>query len=277
MTWENVVKRILLRDSMGKVSMSLASKVIWRDVAMTPHPMPIDRLAAHLALLSRTKAGAELIAALVDVGVVEEGCRDLGPIIRASQPIDEGRYRQALATTAFALAPTNQVAALVVIMVLRPDLQRLTRRLARTTMDLEEAQADVVAVAWQLITQRIKTRHRVDSTLTLIDATWNEIRREAGLRRGRVDQVPLGADLNVAAPESDRLQRWPGLLAAGVSHGVLTPRQVVIIGQTRMDGRPLHDVARDLGHSYDAVRKERQRAERALRAYALSYLSEESE
>ena len=67
----------------------------------------------------------------------------------------------------------------------------------------------------------------------------------------------------------DPLERWPGLLAAAVARGVLTPRQVVLIAQTRMEGRPLSEVAAALGRPYDAVRMERGRAEAALRQFAL--------
>jgi DNA-directed RNA polymerase specialized sigma24 family protein len=65
-------------------------------------------------------------------------------------------------------------------------------------------------------------------------------------------------------------------LAAAVARGVLTPRQVVVIAQTRMEGRPLAEVARSLGRGYDAVQKDRLRAEAALRVFALSYCAPES-
>ena len=56
----------------------------------------------------------------------------------------------------------------------------------------------------------------------------------------------------------------------------MTPEQVVIVAETRIEGRPLAEVAEILGRPYDAVRKERRRAEAALRAFALSYAEEES-
>jgi len=91
------------------------------------------------------------------------------------------------------------------------------------------------------------------------------------------DVVALAEDANLSAPELDPLERWPGLLPAAVARGVLTPRQVVVIAQTRMDERPLAEVARSLGRGYDAVQKERRRAEAALRVFASTYCSSESE
>jgi DNA-directed RNA polymerase specialized sigma24 family protein len=88
-------------------------------------------------------------------------------------------------------------------------------------------------------------------------------------RRSQLEVVPLAEDLDQPVADPDPLERWPGLLAAAVARRVLTPRQVVLIAQTRMDGRPLCDVARDLGRPYGAVKKERQRAEAALREFAL--------
>jgi hypothetical protein len=81
----------------------------------------------------------------------------------------------------------------------------------------------------------------------------------------------LEAEGDLAVPTVEPLERRPGLLASAVAAGVLTPRQVVIVAQSRMEERPLAEVARTLGRPYGAVRKERLRAECALRAFALSY------
>jgi hypothetical protein len=51
----------------------------------------------------------------------------------------------------------------------------------------------------------------------------------------------------------------------------------VVIAQTRMDGRPLVEVAAALGRTYDSLRMERARAEAALREFALSCFASEEE
>ena len=115
-------------------------------------------------------------------------------------------------------------------------------------------------------------------TPALVNAIWTEVRRSAGLRRrGQLEIVPLDDDFDRPAPTVDPLERWPGLLAGAVARGVLTPRQVVLIAQTRMEGRPLSEVATALGRPYDAVRKERRRAEAALRQFALAYFDSEEQ
>ena len=71
------------------------------------------------------------------------------------------------------------------------------------------------------------------------------------------------------------LEGSPTLLAAAVAAGVLTPRHVVLIARTRIEGVPLAEVAQTLGRPYDAVRMERRRAEAALRTFVRRYESEE--
>ena len=82
----------------------------------------------------------------------------------------------------------------------------------------------------------------------------------------------MPTDFDAPGPEVDPLERWPGLLAAAVARGA-HPEPGGGDRPTRMEGRPLTEVARALGRPYDAVRKERRRAETALRAFALGYVS----
>ena len=64
---------------------------------------------------------------------------------------------------------------------------------------------------------------------------------------------------------------WPGLLDAAVAAGVINANQALVVAQTRIEGRGLAEVARQLGRPYDAVQKERRRAEHALRTFARFY------
>ena len=98
------------------------------------------------------------------------------------------------------------------------------------------------------------------------------MRRESGLRRRRQIEVsPWPEYLDPPEPRTDRFDRWPGMLAAAVAAGVLTPRQVVLVAETRMEGRSMPEMAKRLGRPVGALYKERQRAEESLRAFALSY------
>jgi DNA-directed RNA polymerase specialized sigma24 family protein len=169
-------------------------------------------------------------------------------------------------------------AALSLLALVEPELRSIYRHLVRRGAEPEEAQAVTVSVAWEVVSGH-RGRRRPSSPSGLINAIWAEIRRDAGLRRnGGPQRVPLTEAIetlgfDVPAPKDDPIERWPGLLAAAVSAGVITARQAALVAETRVEERPLAEVAKALGRPYDAVRMERGRVEVALRAFAPSYLS----
>jgi DNA-directed RNA polymerase specialized sigma24 family protein len=91
------------------------------------------------------------------------------------------------------------------------------------------------------------------------------------------ERLPEDFDLVIddsAQAEPDWPGRSPALLAAAVAAGVLTPREVVLIARTRIEGRTVREVAQILGRPYVAAKKERQRAEAALRLFLGRYGAE---
>ena len=187
---------------------------------------------------------------------------------------DKG-VRARVLRTLLVLAPDDNIAALCAIVVLRPVLGRLVHLIAGRGIDREDAEAEVVAVAFAVL----KGGAESDGARPLgsvVDAIWCGVRRSSGLRRQSLRVVALTEDFDRAAPEIDPLGRCPALLAAAVARGVLTPRAAVVIAQSRMDERPLDEIAAALARPYAAVRLERWRAEAALRSFALSYCAEES-
>jgi hypothetical protein len=167
-------------------------------------------------------------------------------------------------------APTDPLAALALLYMLRSDLEVMSARLVHSgRIDAAEAEADTLAAAWEVVTRRPPP-----GRWERRDVIWNEVRRVSGLRRRcRLEFVALSEALDVTENGHDPLERWPGLLAAAVAAGVLTPRELVLIARTRMDGRTLREVATALGRPYVATKKERRRAESALRTFAMRYAS----
>jgi DNA-directed RNA polymerase specialized sigma24 family protein len=173
-------------------------------------------------------------------------------------------------------AASDEEAALEVLALLEPELEVSARRLVRLGVEPDVARAEALSVAWEVV-----AGHRfgplLPTTACLASVVWTELRREFRVRRDRgIELVPVTDEIDVVAPEIDPAEPWPGLLAAAVASGVLTPNQTVVVAQTRIEGRDLADVARDLGRSYDAVQKDRRRAEHALATFARSYYAEES-
>jgi DNA-directed RNA polymerase specialized sigma24 family protein len=206
--------------------------------------------------------------------IAEDG---LGPGELAQLP----RARRARVDELTQRARCDQRAALSLLVLLEPELESIWRHLVRRGAEPDEAESQTITVAWEVVSGR-RPRRRPSSPSTtspraLADAIWTEVRRDAGhRRRGELDLVALPENLDAAAPEHDPFERWPGLLGAAVAGEVVSPDQVVIVAETRIDGRPLREVAEILGRRYDAVRMERRRVEAALRDFALSYVEEGS-
>jgi DNA-directed RNA polymerase specialized sigma24 family protein len=296
-SWDNVKKKNSLWNGLWKVLRSPASYFVWRDVAMTPRRSPLAQLGDHLAQLSRTKDGRVALERFGVAGMETDGAGDLATLIGQWDGRGGGDRRAEMLETLVSLAPDDEMAALCVVVALRPELTRIARHVAGGFFDAEEAQSEVIAIAWEVLTEPEEPGPEDSEpeesgpdeagpespepgtarAKRAVNAIWNEARRSAGLRRHALNEVSPCDVPDTVAPDLDPLERWPGLLAAAVARGVLTPRQVVVIAQTRMEGRPLAEVARSLGRGYDAVQKDRRRAEAALRVFALSYCAPGSE
>jgi len=171
-------------------------------------------------------------------------------------------------------AAGDEDAALEVLALLEPELGVLARRLVRLGIEPDVARGEALAVAWEVV-----AGHRLGPVLPtkhcLAMVIWTELRREIGVRRDRgMELVPLTDEIDVAAPEIDPAAPWHGLLDAAVGAGVINENQAVVVAQTRIEGRRLTEVAHDLGRPYDAVQKDRRRAEHALGTFARFYDAE---
>jgi DNA-directed RNA polymerase specialized sigma24 family protein len=171
-------------------------------------------------------------------------------------------------------AAGDEDAALAVLALLEPDLAVLAGRLVRFGIEPDLARDEALSVAWEVV-----AGHRSGAVLAtraaLTTVIWTELRREFGVRRDRrVELVPLTDEIDVAATDVAASEVDPegrGLLDAAVGAGVINPNQAFVVAQTRIEGRGLAEVARQLGRPYDAVQKDRRRAEHALGTFARSY------
>jgi DNA-directed RNA polymerase specialized sigma24 family protein len=271
MTRENAKNNFQVWNRLSQCLRSWLWHLIWRDRPMTPPPSPLTLLCDHLAQLSRTKAGDLALARFSEAGVDVVHAASLSDFV-----LPDGRGMSRLRRIAFvdqvgSLAPRDEVAALCAVVCLRPELIWMSRLLTQGSFVAEDADSEVVVLAFETFTKADGRRPRPKGYHAVVNSIWTQARRSAGLRRrGNIDAVPLPEEFDPVASEVDPAERWPGLLAAAVARGVLTPRQVVMIAQTRMEQRPLREVAAALGRPYDAVRKERRRAEAALRDFALA-------
>jgi hypothetical protein len=276
MSWGNAKKKFSLSNLLSKQLSNLLSKLIWRDGSMTTPRSALTLLVHHLANLSPRVDGAHALERFAAAGLDISGTGNLDAVVHQCRPPGGRARREEVLGVVVPLAPHDEVAAECALVVLRPELGRIARLLARGPLDLEEAQSEMVAIGWEVVTERRFPEPSTTGSATLVNAIWTETRRCAGLRRrGLIDVIALGQDFDVLAPDIDPLERWPGLLASAVAHGVLTPRQVVIIAQSRMEGRPLTEVAAALRRPWGTVYQERRRGEEALRKFAVAWPSGE--
>ena len=277
MTRENAKKKFPVWNGLSNCLWRGLSNPICPNGCMTSTRSPLTLLCDHVARLGRTAEGGLAMKRFTDAGVEVGEAADIADLVRPDGRAPGRLRRVQLTEQLVCLAPQDEVAALCVVVCLRPELIWMSRGLAQGPFEADDADCEVVVVAWEVVTQERDSGGPIRHA-AVVNAIWTEVRRSAGLRRrGGLDVVPLVDDFDRPAPEVDRVERWPGLLAVAVARGVLTPRQVALIAQTRMDQRPLSEVAIALGRPYDAVRKERRRAEAALRQFALTYFSSEEE
>jgi DNA-directed RNA polymerase specialized sigma24 family protein len=271
MTRVNVEKKILLWNCLWHCLRRSLWNPICPNGSMTSTGSLLTLSGDHLARFIRTSAGSRALARFSAAGLGRESAHDLTVLVRRRGRSIERVRRAQIAEVLLPLAPVDQVAALCVVVALRPELMRMVRRLTRYLVDPWDPEADVVAAAWEVVVAERDGDPEALRHAALVNAIWTGVRHSTGMRRGHLETEPLEADFDRPAPPDDPLERWPGLLAAAVARGVVTPRQVVVIAQTRMEGRPLIEVAKSLGRTYDSLRMERARAEADLGQFALSY------
>jgi hypothetical protein len=263
MTREDSAKEISDRDALWNRSRHSPRNPLWRDVAMTDAHGPLDELSAHVRVVARDATGERLLERLAGSGLRLDGATELVAVLeeRACDRTERAVLVEALA----GWAPRDELAALALLHLLRPELEAMAERVARRgNLDVVGARSDVLGAAWATLTQRPPP-----GRCERLEAIWSALRRDTCLRRTVAGPLPENFD-GEAPEERSPTERWPGLLEAAVSAGVLSCAEAMIIVRTRVEGEPLRRVAADLGRPYDALRMERRRAEAALRVYVSS-------
>lgn len=286
MTRENGAEIFLSGDRFGNHLRKVLGNPMWRDGAMTEPTPPFQRLSDHVASMAHSPEADRLAVRIARPGASGRGRRSdpydpadpgASPGLSALLARRDGDGRPAIVIQErmAKLAPGESLAALALLSMLRGDLEVVRDRLVRSgRVSALDAEADTLAAAWEVVTRRPPPGRWERS-----DAIWNLARRVTRMRRAcslPAERLPEDFDLVIdnsaePEPEPDWPGRSPALLAAAVAAGVLTPREVVLIARTRMEGRTVREVAQSLGRPYVAAKKERQRAEAALRLFLGRY------
>jgi hypothetical protein len=270
MTRRNGAQEFLSLDDFVIDSGNDPVKSTWRDGAMN-HTTPFQSLSDHVTSRARSPEAARLAARIARSKMAGAAPPDLLALLdrRDADGRPAIRIQERLAKE----APDDPLAALALLSMLRSDLEVVRDRLVHSgRVSVLDAEADALGAAWEVVTRRPPPR-RWDRG----DAIWNRARQVSLMRRQcSIETEPLPEGFDRAEPERDWLSSPAPLLTAAVVAGVLSPRDVVLLARTRLEGRPLSEVARHLGRPYDAARMERRRAETALATFVRRYDSEGS-
>ena len=187
----------------------------------------------------------------------------------AAGKADADRAHAALA----ARAPFDEVAARVLLQILRPGLRSLGRRVALGA-SFDDVDHELLALAWEQIrTYRIDRRPTAVAANILLDVRKHYVRAALDLAAGPVAledvaevrwPVTPSAEHEALDAEGPSLRRAHARLAAAVHRGAISATSAAVVWRTRVQQDDDVAVAADLGVDVRTLQRRRQRAERQL-------------
>jgi DNA-directed RNA polymerase specialized sigma24 family protein len=163
------------------------------------------------------------------------------------------------------LAPRDPDAALCALVALRPALYRIAGRVSSPRPADDDAIAEVVAIAWELV---CASRRSCRIThLDVIGATWTRARTTLRRQADRVIREELLYEgWDAPASPSEPTDAVEPLLERAVRMGTLTRDDAELIALTRAGDVTLEELALRLGIARETLLRRRSRAEAALHA-----------
>jgi len=189
----------------------------------------------------------------------------------AASKADADRAHAALA----ARAPSDPVAARVLLQMLRPGLRNLGRRLALGG-SFDDVDHELLALAWERIrTYRVDRRPTAVAANILLDVRKRYVRSVLEPPNRAVSLDHVAEPRRPAAPSAEHealeaevpsLRRAHARLASAVDRGTITAQSAAVVWRTRVQQDDDAQVAAELGVAVRTLQRRRQRAERQLAA-----------
>lgn len=192
---------------------------------------------------------------------------DLLPALHQAASVESDPLLLAL----LVLAADDPLAGRVVLQAILPALKTQARTLARRDASRDEIWELLLYYAWSAIrTYPTRTRLRkvaANLVLQVLHDTTRELARNR--RPAHLAGAPPTAPATPSTPGRPRRRVGyrTGLVFDGVRAGVISRRDAALILRSRVHDVPLAVLADEADVPYDALRKRRQRAERALRQW----------
>lgn len=196
-----------------------------------------------------------------------EDLEDLVTRVWAASKADADCAHAALA----ARAGSDQMAARVLLQMLRPGLRSLGRRLALGAA-FDDVDHEVLGLAWEQIrTYPIRRRPASIAANILLDVRKRYVRGVLETPATPLGDLPV--DCAPTAPSAEHeaidaigpsLRRAHGVLEAAVDRGAISRTSAAVVWRTRVQQHDDAEVAADLGVGVRTLQRRRQRAEREL-------------
>ncbi len=196
---------------------------------------------------------------------------DLDDLVEVAQDAVTDPRRDAALAALSRLARTDQTAQLTALRIMRPGLIRLERVYGHD-LDWDNAQADLVARALDVF---LRSGSRPGAVLMRLR---NDLGRQRVRRRSLQDTLGqrVDAETEVLGPPSSMARvEVVELLQSAIDRGHITRRDARIIVMTRLGGTGTESAAAAIGIHAATLRRARNRAERALTAFARTERREE--
>lgn len=177
---------------------------------------------------------------------------------------EPGRFhdKDAALSALLRLAPTDPLAARVVLEALMPGLKRIARQLILDSRDRDELWQLLLASACEQIDSYPLARRPARIAANLLYETRRAALSE--LRRNRQPHPDITVELADVAAATDVDGDVEALLDLAVAASAISQAEAELILETRIDRVALVTVAARRSASYDALRVQRRRAERRL-------------
>ncbi len=245
------------------------------DGPMTTHPTPLRQLTDHLAARARMPEGRAAFVAFVEAhpSLDTMGATDLFELASSCHRSTGTSRTRALVGALLAASVDHELAALAVVVAVRPALRRISRRLIAHGQDPTEAETDTITTAY-FVTAGLAGTSPTHPAQAVVAATWDRMR--ATVRSLQADGVRFAsfpADFDREEPGADPAgfigcsDRVGQFLEDAVSAGVVTERQARLVYLTRVEGMCLERVSEAEGTNSATNRKERTRGLRALKRF----------
>jgi hypothetical protein len=233
---------------------------------MTNYQAPLINLNANLAMHCRHGGSEHTLQRLVAGGLEMNGAATLSELAAQCNQTDNRARAEDILRPLVGLAGEDSLAALSALVALYPALVGIARRLIAAGVLADQADMDVIAVAYERILELSEDPPR-HVARAVISGTWDRIRsslkaeQRCALRHCRLEQADVQAVVSEEGADSGPLSE---VLVDAVAAGVISSEAARVIYGTRVEGRSMGSLACDVEKREAAVRKIRTRAERAL-------------